>query len=204
MQGQARSRLEVSNWSPRDAMFAVHGVMLVVAFILLFPAGVSAINSNRSRAFKYHWIVQLTAFIFTTVGVIIGLVLSPDIRFSRHKQLGVIIAVLLAFQLLSGWRHHITFSKIHQRTWVSTVHIWLGRFIIGAGWCNFVTGLSLGGFADRYIYLAAAFVCFEAITLTILHCRYHRVASKVRGAQKWTEEVENHFALRADNSDGEE
>jgi hypothetical protein len=199
--------LQVSEWTSRDAMFMLHGVMLLVAFILAFPVGIIAIKSSSSGAFKYHWMVQVSGFILTTTGVIIGLVLSPNIRSSRHKQLGISIGFLLSLQLVSGWRHHVIFSKIRRRTWISKTHIWLGRLIIGAGWCNLVIGLSLGGFADKYIYLMVIIVCIEAIALVVLHYRYHEVTSgsqKEKRIEQGLREAENQFALLEGNSDDDE
>ena len=194
-----QSELEVSEWPSRNATLMLHGVILLVAFLLVFPVGIIAIKSSSTGALKYHWVVQVTAFIFTTAGIIIGLVLSPNIRSSRHKQLGVIIGFLLSLQLLRGWCHHDIFSKIHRHTWISTMHIWLGRFIIGAGWYNLVIGVSLGEFEDKRVHVIVVIVCIEAIVLVVLHCKYHETTSETqkrsRIEQGWREEAENHCAL---------
>jgi hypothetical protein len=190
-------------------MFMLHGATLLVAFIGAFPAGTIAIKLRSPRAFQYHWMIQVAAFILAMTGVIIGLVLSPNLRTSHHKQLGVVIGSLLFLQLLSGWRHHVVFLKIRRRTWISKTHTWLGRCIIGAGWCNLVVGLSIAGYADKYIYLIAVLVWIEAIALLVLHYRYRKVPSPIQKAvhfeQGWRDEAENNFALEEENSDeGEE
>ena len=198
---------EVSEWTFRRAMFTLHGALLLMAFLLLYPAGVIAIKSGTSKSFKYHWTIQLAASLLGTAGIITGLVLSPDIRTARHKQLGVLLGLLLGFQLFSGWRHHIIFTKIHRRTWISRVHIWVGRFIIGLGWCNLMLGLSLGGYADGYIYLMAGVVCMEAISLVVVHFRYQRTVSKTKLAQIATrarEASDNQFELGEDSSDDDD
>ena len=190
----------------RNAMFMLHGATLLVAFIVAFPTGTIAIKSRSLRAFQCHWMIQVAAFIFAMTGITIGLVLSPNLRTSHHKQLGVIIGSLLFLQLLSGWRHHVVFLKVRRRTWISKTHTWLGRCVIGAGWCNLVVGLSVGGYADKYIYLLAVLVCMEAIALLVLHYRYRKVPSPIQKAvhfeQGWGDE--NNFALEEENSDGGE
>jgi hypothetical protein len=178
----------------RDAIFALHGVILLLAFVVMFPAGFIAMKSRSPEAFKYHWMLQLAASVLTAIGVFIGLVLAPNIASARHKQLGITIIILLVFQVVSGWRHHVVFLKIRQPTWISNIHIWLGRFIIGAGWCNIVTGLSLGGFSDLYLYIAGATMCLEATSLMFLHYGCLKTSAK--------KEAEN-FAL-VDDSDSDE
>lgn len=199
---------EVAGWTLHKAMFKLHGAMLLTAFIVLYPAGVITINSGSSKSFKYHWTVQLAASVLGIVGVITGLVLSPDIRTAHHKQIGVLIGLLLGFQLVSGWRHHMIFLKIHRRTWISSVHIWLGRFLIALGWCNFVLGLSLGGYADGYIYLAAGVIILEAILLAFFHYRHQGTAGKTSNAvqivTRQREASENQFALGEDSSDDDD
>ncbi|KIM94027.1 hypothetical protein OIDMADRAFT_60867 [Oidiodendron maius Zn] len=198
---------EVSEWTFRRAMFTLHGALLIMAFILLYPAGIIAIQSGMSKSFKYHWTIQLAASLLGTAGIITGLVLSPDIRTARHKQLGVLLGLLLGFQLFSDWRHHIIFTKIHRRTWISRVHIWVGRFIISLGWCNLMLGLSLGGYADGYIYLTAGVVCMEAISLVVMHFRYQRTVGKTKLAQIATrarEASDNQFELGEDSSDDDD
>ncbi|KIM96662.1 hypothetical protein OIDMADRAFT_32595 [Oidiodendron maius Zn] len=187
-------------------MFILHGAMLLMGFLLLYPAGLIAINSGSSKSFQYHWMLQLAASLLAAAGMMTGLVLSPDIRTARHKQLGVLIGLLLGFQLVSGWRHHVIFVKIRRRTWISRVHIWLGRLIMTCGWCNLVLGLSLGGYADGYLYLAAFVICVEAISLTIVHVRHQHTISKTSKlipAKRQREQLENQFVL-GDNSDDDD
>ena len=122
-----------------------------------------------------------------------------------HKQFGVIIVFLLSVQLILGWRHHAIFSKIHRHTWISITHVWLGRVIMGAGWCDLIFGLSLGGFGDKYIYLTAVIVCIEASALVVFRYWYNEAASethrKTHREQRWGEEAANNFALQTYNSD---
>lgn len=199
---------EVSGWTLHEAMFKLHGAMMLTAFIVLYPAGVIAINSGSSKFFKYHWTIQLAASVLGIGGVLTGLVLSPDIRTAHHKQIGALIGILLGFQLVSGWRHHMIFLKIHRHTWISYVHIWLGRFIIGLGWCNFVLGLSLGGYADGYIFLAAGVIIPEALLLAFFHYRHQGTVNKtlkgVRLVRREREASTNQFALGEDSSDNED
>jgi hypothetical protein len=179
----------------RERMFIVHAAALVLAFILVFPAGYIAINLRSSKSFQYHWVLQVTGSVLAAIGVIIGLVLAPDISAANHKQLGITIAILLVLQILSGWRRHADFVKIRRRIWISSIHVWLGILLTGAGWCNILSGLSLGGFSDKSLYISATIMCSEAIALTAIHYKRRRT-SAIKPAQN--------IALVGDNSDSDE
>ncbi|KZM25932.1 integral component of membrane [Ascochyta rabiei] len=61
-----------------NALVNAHGFFMGAAFMLLFPVGVVAIRSGSTKAFKYHWVIQVVAMCFVVVGVVTGLKISGN------------------------------------------------------------------------------------------------------------------------------
>lgn len=150
-----------------NPVWHLHGLLMGVAFLLLFPAGIIAMRSGSAKSFKYHWVLQLLASLLTGLGVITGLLLTEGIS-TVHQAQGLAIGTSICIQSVLGWRHHVGFLKIHQRTWISHGHIWLGRAIILAGWSNLVTGLWLRGYPGSCLVIMVTVVSMEVIGLIYL------------------------------------
>ena len=144
-----------------------HGLILATAFLLLFPAGIIGLRAGSPKSFTYHWIIQLCASILLLVGLGLGLLKSRRIN-TIHQGVGIALASIIGIQGLLGWWHHRRFVRLHRRTWVSHVHIWLGRLVMVAGWGNIVSGLLLRGYKanSATVIIAIIIVCLQAVGLS--------------------------------------
>ncbi len=149
-------------WLSHNPALHLHGIFMGLAFLLLFPAGVIAMRSGSPKSFKYHWVIQMFASIFTTLGVIAGLMLDQPIN-TVHQGVGIAIASSIGIQGILGWRHHMDFLKIRRRTWISYAHIWLGRAMMLAGWSNLITGMVLRGYQQLCIIVMGIAVGIEIV-----------------------------------------
>ncbi|KAM7185512.1 hypothetical protein V8F20_011768 [Naviculisporaceae sp. PSN 640] len=102
-----------------------------------------SLSLSSITPFTRHWIPQAIATVLSLTGAVIG---WSHTHFSRPKSLHTILGSLISFclviQVLLGWRHHVAFLRIRQRTWMARVHIWLGRAILAMGWTNIMLGMS--------------------------------------------------------------
>lgn len=133
-----------TGWIPRAWMWNLHGLVLGFAFLVLFPAGTLAIRLEYRKAFTLHWVLQLTATILVTAGTVTGLFLHKKLE-NTHQKLGLLILIIVWTQAFLGWRHHANFLKFFRRTWISLVHVWLGKVLLFGGCANILIGMSLRG-----------------------------------------------------------
>lgn len=71
-----------------------------------------------------------------------------------HPIIGIVIFAFLFFQPILGILHHIGFKKTGRRSFISYVHLWLGRILITLGIINGGLGLKLAGNVGRGTYIA--------------------------------------------------
>lgn len=152
------------SWFKHNPTLHFHGGIMATTFLALFPAGVLAMRCGRTGAFRYHWILQLVASGLTTLGLVLGLLLRPRID-TLHQTLGIILVAFLGVQSILGWRHHMTFLRLHRRTWLSHSHVWLGRLMLIGGWSNLLTGLALVGYSGLFLSVGGSLMGFEAVGL---------------------------------------
>lgn len=180
----------------------IHGLVLAMAFLLLFPAGVIGMRSGSPKSFSIHWIIQCCASIFLLLGIVLGLLKGHKIN-TVHQGAGIALGSSIGVQGFLGWWHHKRFIRLHRRTWVSHLHIWLGRAVMGTGWANIVGGLLLRGYkaSSGTVVVAILFVCLEALGLTgwVLWKRREKVRSVPKPA--WTKIGEDTFALSASDEE---
>ena len=200
----------ISQWITHSPALHLHGLFMGLAFLVIFPAGVIAMRFGSSKSFKYHWMLQLGASIFTTLGFIAGLLLDKPIA-SVHQGVGIGITSLLGIQGILGWRHHMDFLRIHRRTWVSHMHLWLGRAMMIAGWSNLVTGMLFRGYKVLCVVIMAVVVCTELIGLTFWiwwrqRISTHKAGHKIFQGPLWktTDDSNKYFALGEDDDEGSE
>jgi hypothetical protein len=143
-----------------------HGLLMALAFLLLFPAGVFAMRSGSSRAFKYHWIIQAAASAAMAGGVAAGLTLQHKID-TAHQVLGLSLASALGIQSYLGWKHHVDFVRIRRRTWISHAHIWTGRSVMLGGYVNLVLGLILRGYSRLHVGLVVLFMVMQSLAMIV-------------------------------------
>ena len=141
-----------------------HGLVMGMAFMILFPAGLAALKSGSGKAVKYHWVLQLAASLTVALGVMLGFFLKKSVD-TTHQKIGIAIAVCLGIQGLVGWQHHVIFLRIYRRTWLSYMHVWLGRLVMICGWGNLITGISLRNWSRSSVALAGVIGCLEILGL---------------------------------------
>lgn len=121
---------------------SLHAFFMSLAFLLLFPGGLIAILSNHPKAVQCHWMLQVAAMTSVFIGLVLGLFLKPRLTAS-HQKLGLATALSVGLQAAIGACHHVTFFRSHRGKWFSDAHVWLGRMVMGAGYCSILTGLML-------------------------------------------------------------
>ncbi|RYP05869.1 hypothetical protein DL764_003512 [Monosporascus ibericus] len=156
-------------------LVVLHGCVMGAAFLFLFPLGVLLMRSGRANAFKLHWMFQLVSTAVMAIGVISGTVMSRERGFSTtHQWLGLFVALAVPVQGILGWRHHLAFIQIWRRTWISHVHIWMGRLVILVGWGNVLSGMILVGHGTAGLAGMSSLITSEAIAL----CMWLWIASR--------------------------
>ena len=183
----------------------VHGLLMAVAFLLVLPAGAVGIRLRSSKAFKYHWVLQLLGSGIVFAGAIMGFMMSHRIA-KTHQVVGLGIALCLAVQGLLGWRHHVIFMNTRRRSYFSKFHVYLGRASMLVGWSNLLSGLSLAGYHKDILLGMALLVTVEATALFLwMWSAGKRDAHTASGGQpRWGEELDDYFALEENESEDED
>ena len=183
-----------------------HGLVLATAFLLLFPAGVIGLRAGSPKSFTYHWIIQLCASILLLLGLGLGLLKSRKIN-TIHQGVGIALASVIGIQGLLGWWHHRRFVRLHRRTWVSHVHIWVGRLVIVAGCGNIVSGLLLRGYKKNSatIIIAVGAVCLQAVGLNGWIFWVQRSRANYTPKPSWAKAADNDsFALSTSDDENDD
>lgn len=128
-------------WSPHR-LFAVHGLLLALAFNIMIPLGVAGIRSGHQKAFKVHWIIQSTSASIAFIGIGLGLYVSwgHPLHLTQlhgtHKMIGFVILLFLGLTPGFGYLHHLRFLEIGKRTEITKWHRGLGAVTLVGGWIN--------------------------------------------------------------------
>ncbi|KAE8356401.1 hypothetical protein BDV28DRAFT_127250 [Aspergillus coremiiformis] len=193
-------------WFHHHTVAQIHGFLMGIAFLCLFPLGVLAMRSQSSKSFKYHWIIQLVASLCTGLGAILGILMSWGSFNSPHQVAGLLVSLTLGCQAFLGWRHHVIFLRVRHRTWISHAHIWTGRLIMVVGWVNFITGMLLVGISQGWTLLVAAIIVVEIVGLTfwVWACNRRNLRKAEESDMPWRSEGEGeYFAVGEDEEDTE-
>lgn len=146
----------------RDWMWHLHGLLMCVSFLFLYPLGAALIRTSDPRAFNFHWTTQAFASVLVGVGAILGYWQSSSISVA-HQYLGIAIVLAIAAQIFLGWRHHVQYLQVQRKTGLIRVHVWLGRSVFVAGLVNVVMGLLLRRYTQWVIFLTCAFILLEVV-----------------------------------------
>lgn len=147
----------------RNLLWHLHGSLLCIALLILLPLGVIAVRSGSKHAVQYHWLLQASGTILALTGIALGILTSKGVSL-WHQYIGIVLGSVLLFQPLSGWKHHLDFMYTKRKTYVSLVHIWSGRVVIGVSWVNIVLGLVL----RNYHFLVQAGAGVAILCLIVL------------------------------------
>ncbi|KAF2024326.1 hypothetical protein EK21DRAFT_104741 [Setomelanomma holmii] len=139
----------------RQKILIAHGVLAALAFVLFFPVGSILIRLGSFRGvWLVHGIFQLFAYIVYIVAFGLGVWmvnnLPVNLLDTYHPIIGIVVLVLLFFQPILGFVHHVKFRKHKRRTVWSHGHIWLGRIVITLGIINGGLGLLLASNAPTF------------------------------------------------------
>ncbi|KKY19738.1 putative cellobiose dehydrogenase [Phaeomoniella chlamydospora] len=153
--------LKASTRTFRSQMWAVHGILMTISFYFLYPLGIIVMRGGLPRAVRLHWVIQAIATITATTGSLIGIMLSR--RFIRwHQYIGCFVLFAVLMQSLLGWRHHITYLRTKQKTWMSKIHVWLGHIILLLGWLELIMGMVLKHWSYLSIMATISFIMIES------------------------------------------
>jgi hypothetical protein len=132
----------------RSKILIAHGVLAALAFVIFFPVGAILIRLGSFRGvWLAHGIFQFFAYIVYIVAFGLGVYMVNKIPVNLldryHPIIGIVVFVLLFFQPILGFVHHLQFKKHSRRTIWSHGHLWLGRIVITLGMINGGLGLLL-------------------------------------------------------------
>ncbi|KAJ4373260.1 hypothetical protein N0V83_003554 [Neocucurbitaria cava] len=140
----------------RKKIIVAHGVLAALAFILFFPLGAILVRLGSFRGmWLIHGLFQLFAYLvyIAAFGIGVWMVNSipvANLLHSYHPIIGIVVFVLLFFQPILGFVHHLKFKKYNRRTVWSYGHLWLGRVVITLGMINGGLGLLLARDAPAF------------------------------------------------------
>jgi hypothetical protein len=127
-------------------MLIAHAILASLAFVLLFPSGAIFIRlASFPGVVWLHAGFQIFAYIVYIAAFGLGVYLATEMKLLDHYHpiIGIVVLVMLFFQPILGWMHHLGFRKYQRRTWWSYSHIWVGRIAITLGIINGGLGLKL-------------------------------------------------------------
>ncbi|KAI1114945.1 CBD9-like protein [Nemania sp. NC0429] len=135
-----------SDVDPGFTVARAHGLLLGLAFMVLFPAGAVVLSTGYTKAFEAHVALQIVASVSTFGGI--ALVAWPILKndgFERllrgHPVFGTVLLVLLGAQIFLGWWHHRSFVTLRRKTAPTYVHRWNGRLLLILGTVNTAVGI---------------------------------------------------------------
>ncbi|KAG9191471.1 hypothetical protein G6011_10205 [Alternaria panax] len=139
----------------RHKIIIAHGVLAALAFVLFFPVGSILIRLGSFRGvWLVHGLFQLFAYVVYVAAFGIGVWMINTIPVNMlnnyHPIIGIIVFVMLFFQPILGFVHHLKFKKYSRRTIWSHGHLWLGRILITLGMINGGLGLLLASDAPAF------------------------------------------------------
>ncbi|KAJ5412580.1 uncharacterized protein N7487_006939 [Penicillium crustosum] len=126
----------------------IHGSILAVTFVVLFPTFASLIHllPSSKPVVKIHASLQAMSAILAIVGFGLGVYLNSQITIKgkHHQAIGAIVIILLVIvQPILGIRHHMLFRRTQRKTWLGYVHRWQGRIMLSLGVVNGGIGYNL-------------------------------------------------------------
>jgi len=194
-----------------------HAILACVAFVFFFPVGGIMI---RLASFRGLWLVhglfQVFGYLLYIAAFALGIYMAANIRnifMEPHAIIGIVLFILLFFQPLSGYIHHVAFLRVGARTSSSHWHVWLGRIVITAGIVNGGLGLELASrlpFARpsrtaviAYIAVAAIMWLLYVAAAVVGELRRRRnvpAGSVVSGTSYTSSQVTSHASSREPKS----
>jgi len=128
----------------------LHGVIMSLAFMLVFPTGGLIMRLLRRTGLLFHAGVQSFGLALVVVGFGTGVYVSRQYNRSRrfgtgHQALGLLLFAALFVQVGLGVVQHRTYRRTQRETMLGIAHRFLGPAIIILGVVNGGLGLDLAG-----------------------------------------------------------
>lgn len=150
--------------SDGDKTSIIHGVVMCVAYILLYPLGALLLRLVKRVPVRVHWICQSVASVLVVVGFGLGIAASQEYNRSRdyddpHQIIGIVLLVALVVQLALGAVHHVIFKwkSKSKKTVLSRFHLVIGPLIILLAMVNGGLGLNLA--CEYQVISASRLLC---------------------------------------------
>ncbi|KAL2824125.1 hypothetical protein BDW59DRAFT_88444 [Aspergillus cavernicola] len=129
------------------AFAKAHGIVMGVAFGIIFPLGAILLRVIRSKfGVHAHAACQLLGYALMIAGLATGIRIGKildRLHNNGHTILGTVIVVFLLVQPIAGFWHHYRFKKTQSTGIWTHIHIWVGRIFLLLGIINGGTGLKL-------------------------------------------------------------
>jgi hypothetical protein len=128
----------------------LHGVIMSLAFILVFPTGALLMRLLRKMGVLFHAGVQSLGLVLAVVGFGTGVYIGRQYNRSRrfgtcHQALGLLVFAALLVQVGLGVMQHRVYRRTKRETMLGVVHRFLGPAIVILGLVNGGLGLDLAG-----------------------------------------------------------
>lgn len=137
-----------NEWVP-----VLHGVLMSLAVILIFPLGAVIMRMLKRFGFAAHVGLQVFGLVVVVIGFGAGVYVSQRYNHTRnfgtsHQVLGLLIFAALFAQAVLGLAHHRLYTRWRKETAIGIVHRCLGPAVIVLGLVNGGLGLNLAGMVD--------------------------------------------------------
>lgn len=140
---------EVFDHQGFDRKRTAHAVLMIIAFVLLFPLSALALHLLPStQVVRIHATLQLFTLAATVAGFGLGVAMAKDVHLLKHHHaiIGiVVVACLVLFQPGMGLLQHRYFRKTGSKGPFAYLHRWLGRIMIILGVVNVGFGFEITG-----------------------------------------------------------
>ncbi|KAL5115486.1 hypothetical protein ACEQ8H_006627 [Pleosporales sp. CAS-2024a] len=143
----------------RQKMVIAHGVLGALAFVVLFPVGSILMRLGTwGQVWLVHAMFQLFAYLVYVAAFGLGVWMVNKMPYHLldryHPIIGILVLVLLFFQPILGYLHHVQYKRYSRRTVWSYGHLWLGRIVIPLGMINGGLGMLLAAEAPAFLSFA--------------------------------------------------
>ncbi|ETN37520.1 uncharacterized protein HMPREF1541_07142 [Cyphellophora europaea CBS 101466] len=156
----------------KSAMIIAHAVLMIGAFLILFPAGYAVLRLLDKVLI--HAGVQTLAALVVIIATSLGIAaskqqqISPNIN-APHQIMGLIALILVVAALVVGAAGHAIYRKTGAPAKFMIVHRILGPFSVGLGLVNAVVGFRFAGHYRPIIgFVILTILIFTGITALIL------------------------------------
>ncbi|CVK88322.1 uncharacterized protein FPRN_02220 [Fusarium proliferatum] len=154
----------MSQWP--TSLFAVHGALMVLSTMVMYPFGAVMISSG----FKGHVILQGIASLLCVFGMLLAIyaILSNQtmgMLANPHVVLGLIIMTAVPVQIALGYLHHSRYRAGIKTPKTTGSHRWIGRLVIVGGCINALIGIQM---ADESTILIVFTLVLFVIDMALL------------------------------------